>query len=423
MKIWNKSEETQNNLLAEAYTVGNDNIIDMNIIKYDIQASLAHAAGLVEIKILTPEEYSSIETAMQKLLGIIDAGNFIITKEDEDCHTAIENFLITELGDLGKKIHTGRSRNDQVLVAIRLYMADHAKTILKSGKIVEKSFLDLAKKHQKLPFPGYSHTQQAMITTLGHYFASFYESIADDLVFLEMASDHVNQNPLGSAAGLGVNLPLSRDLTTKLLKFRKTQVNSLYCQNSRGKFESIYIETLAQIMMTFGKFAEDMIMFTTREFAFFSVEDTFTTGSSIMPQKKNLDVMELLRANVSLVISEQLNIKMLAKSLPSGYNRDFQLMKQSLFNAVSITEKSIEIVAAFLQAITPNEESILSKIKTDIIAADLATEKAKNGMPFRDAYKIVMDEIDKTPIDWNLEISRRQSLGSSGNLGLPKTNV
>src|SRR3989344_8085092 len=279
-KLWKKTD-TELHPVVEKYTAGTDHIFDMELLPFDIAASKAHAKGLQKINILSPGELEALENALEALLKKHEAGNVTILREDEDCHTVIENYLVEAVGDAGKKIHTGRSRNDQVAVAMRLYMKDKLTTIRKQCIALASNFVDMAEKYEKNPMPGYSHTQQAMLTTVGHYFASFAEALLDDADYIESALRHIDKNPLGSAAGFGSSIPLDRTFTTQELGFSAVQVNSLYCQNSRGKFESVYVEALAQVMLTLGKFAGDMVLFPPREFDFFAVAETLTTGSSI----------------------------------------------------------------------------------------------------------------------------------------------
>jgi argininosuccinate lyase len=355
---------------------------------------------------------------LKKILHALDSISFTkvsISTSDEDCHTFIENFLVRKIGAAGKKIHTGRSRNDQVLTAFRLYKMAHLKSIQKSAISLSKLFLAKAKKYKNLPMPGYSHTQQAMLTGVGHWLVSFAESLADDATFLSSIATHLNQNPLGSAAGFGVSIPLDRAFTAKELGFRKIQKNSLYCQSSRGKFESLYLEGLLQIMLTLAKFAGDMILFTSRELAFFDLPDFLVTGSSIMPQKRNLDVMEILRANLSVCISHQLTVKNIAKVFPSGYNRDFQLLKEPVIETTRIVSDSIAVVELFLKNLRPNEKNLRAKIMPDIFMADEANDLVlKKGIPFRDAYRLAAKNHSKTP-DLQKNLKSKISPGAPGN--------
>ncbi len=392
---------------------------DNALVPYDIAASKAHAKMLNSIGILTKEENTSLQNGLDEILNLFSKGEFQITVADEDCHSAIERFLTEKCGDAGKKIHTGRSRNDQVLVATRLYMKDALAEMNEEIIKLAAHFLKMAKAHQNTPFPGYTHSQQAMLSSLGHYFCSFVESLIDDGAFVEMVSKAVDSNPLGSAAGFGVAIPLDRELTTHELGFAKVQMNSLYCQTSRGKFEGMSLEAIVQLMLTLGRFAQDMIIFTTREFGYFHVDDSMTTGSSIMPQKKNLDYMEVLRGQVSVIISLQHQIQDVTKNQLSGYNKDLKFVKSAMLDAFDIAMNSMVIAGKMLDALTPNEEVILSKISNDIFAADVANDLVKNeGMPFRDAYRVALDRLGGLTVDYQKNIQSKVSPGAPGNLGL-----
>ena len=349
---------------------------------FDIQASRAHAKGLQKIGILSSLELKEILNGLDSLEKDFEAGKIRITPEDEDCHTVIENYLVEKVGDAGRKLHTGRSRNDQVNTAVRLYMKHSLAELRTSCISLAEKFLKLAEKHKNVPMPGYSHTQQAMLSSLGHYFSAFTESLLDDADFIALIEKQIDKNPLGSAAGFGTSIPVDREFTTKELGFAGAQVNSLYCQNSRGKFESVYMETQAQVMLTLGKFANDMLIFTSQEFDFFAVDESLTTGSSLMPQKHNLDVMEILRGNVSVVIANQLMVKNISKNLISGYNRDGQLIKKPLFESTKIVSDSLEVVGLVLERLTPKKKNLESKITPGIFTADIAnklvTEKASH---------------------------------------------
>ena len=419
-KLWQKSGAVLHPLV-EKYTVGLDYIYDNQLIKYDIIASQAHAFGLNKIGILTAAEYQALNKALSDLLLLVDRGKFVVTLSDEDCHTAIENYLVNKLGVVGKKIHTGRSRNDQVLAAVRLYSQSQFGEIKKQLKILAGTFLRNAQKYQAVAMPGYSHTQQAMITTVGHYFAAVAESLIDDLEVVNFVSDFVGKSPLGSAAGFGVALPLARGAVAKKMGLNKLQINSLYCQNSRGKYESLCLESLSQIMLTLGRLATDLILFTSREFGYFKFGDQLVTGSSIMPQKRNLDAMEILRAQVKVVAGNEEIVKNIGQGLLSGYNRDLQLIKKPLFDSFSIVKDSIAIVQLYIQNIQVDRAVLASKIQPDIASADWAVEKSKQGIPFREAYaqtKAALSDLDNTSIDWTENIKNKVSLGAAGNLGL-----
>src|SRR3989344_7159551 len=295
-KLWKKGKATLDPVV-EKYTAGTDYLFDRVLMPYDIAASRAHAKGLEKANILSKGELKKILSALQDLGAAFEAGNITITPEDEDCHTVIENYLIEKLGGIGKKIHTARSRNDKVATAVRLYMRQHLGEIRVKVKALAAQFIEFAEKYKDVPMPGYSHTQQAMLTTLGHYAGAYAESLLDDVDFLKAVGEQIDKSPLGGAAGFGTSIPIDRDFTAKEMGFGRVQVNSLYVQNSRGKIESLYLEGLAQVMLTLQRFASDVLLFTSREFDFFDFEESLTTGSSIMPHKKNLEVLELVRGN------------------------------------------------------------------------------------------------------------------------------
>lgn len=417
-KLWAK-KGNQLHPIVEKYTVGTDYILDAKLMPYDIQATKAHAKGLYTIGIFKAPELHKAISLLNKLEKDVAKGRIQIRIQDEDCHTVIENYLTKKNKKIGGKIHTGRSRNDQVLTALRLYMKDQLKMIRGKTKKLSREFLDFAVKYQDMPLPGYSHTQQAMLSSIGHYACSILESLLDDIDFLDYTMQHINKSPLGSAAGFGVSLLLDRELTAKEMKFRRVQINSLYCQNSRGKFESIYLECLSQIMMTLSRFATDLLLFTSQEFNFFEVKNNLVTGSSIMPQKRNLDAMELLRGFSSVVMNNEAQIKDLTKGLISGYNRDLQLIKKPLFESTDIVIDSLDIAELYLKGITPKEDSIMQKINKNIFTADLAINLAKNKkMPFRTAYQKAMKLIKKEKIDVKENLKTKISLGAPGNLDI-----
>ena len=337
-KLW-QTKSTSLHPLVEKYTVGNDYILDTKLLPFDIEASKAHAQALVKMKILTQAEFEKLKTGLNEILKLYKEGKFEIKQSDEDCHTAIENYLTEKYGVLGKKIHTCRSRNDQVLVATRLYTKNELKEISRELINAQKVFLKIAKKYEFVPMPGYTHTRRAMPSSVGHWAAAYVEELINDHMILESAYKLNDQNPLGAAAGFGINMPLDRKLTTKLMKFDRVQVNTLYCVNSRGPSESFILSVMTKIMMTLGRLAGEMIWFSTPEFGFFNLPNEFTTGSSIMPQKKNPDVFEILRGNVNVVVSLQSQIRDISKNLISGYNRDTQLTKESLIEGLEITKK------------------------------------------------------------------------------------
>ncbi len=418
-KIWQKTE-LKSNPIIEKYNTGDDYLMDMEIFPFDILASSAHAEMLGVIGVLNNEEVKSLVSELDNILKSFNNGEIKIKIEDEDCHTVIEKLLIKKLGELGKKIHTGRSRNDQVLTAVRLYTVNKLQTIATLNKDLIKIFVEFAENNKNVPLPGYTHTQQAMLSSFGHWSLSFAEGLINDQEILNKAIEINNQNPLGTAAGFGVSFPLDREYTKEKLNFDKNIINSLFAQASRGKFESLTLESLSQIMLTLSRFATDMLFFTARETSFVKVSENLTTGSSIMPQKKNLDSMELIRGNTSVLFSNQLTVKNIPKGVMSGYNRDLQLIKKPLVESLNITQSSLEVVGEFVKGIEIDKEAIEKSIKRDIFAADIANEMVeKEGISFRDAYVKVGQSLDKIK-DFNLEenIKSKKSLGSPGNLDL-----
>jgi len=417
IKLWSKNDQ-KSNPAVEKYTAGTDSVFDMELMSFDIEASLVHAKGLEKIGILSAEEFKEIQSGLDALSKDLKARKIKITPEDEDCHTVIENYLTEKIGDTGRKLHTGRSRNDQVVTAVRLYMKHNLAGLRTSCVGLSEQFLNSTEKYQNVPMPGYSHTQQAMLSNLGHYFSAFAESLLDDADFIAAVEKQIDKNPLGSAAGFGTSIPVDRKFTTKELGFANVQVNSLYCQNSRGKFESIFMEALAQVMLSLGKFANDMLIFTSQEFDYFTVDASLTTGSSIMPHKRNLDVMEILRGNASVVIANQLMVKDISKNLISGYNRDGQLMKKPIFESAKIVADSLEVAGLVLAGIAPKHESITGKITPGIFTADIANKLVtESGVPFRDAYKQASEMVSDN-VDLVANIASKVSLGAPGNLNL-----
>jgi len=331
-KLWQKSYKLDEEI--EKFTVGNDFLLDKELVKYDVYGSIAHAAMLNKINIINKNEFKKLKNALLGILKLDEKNKFEIKQEDEDVHTAVENYLTKKLGNLGKKIHTARSRNDQVLVDIRLYSKEKLLEVKKALIDLVSTILNFAEKNKNIPIPGYTHTRKAMPSSIGLLFGAYAESLLDNFELIETAYKLNNQNPLGSAAGYGINLEIDRELTTKLLGFEKVQNNVLYVQNSRGKIESVIVFALSKMMNDLAKISNDLILFSMEEFGYFTLPDKFTTGSSLMPQKKNPDVLELIRAKSSIVESNLFQINNIISKLISGYNRDLQLTKEPLINSI-----------------------------------------------------------------------------------------
>lgn len=389
-KIWQKTNGQLFDKDVETYTIGLDYILDNSLLPYDIHGSLAHARMLRKIGILSAAELKILEKGLNEILSLWKAGKFALQRDQEDCHTAIEEFLTTQYGEVGKKIHTGRSRNDQVLVALRLFSKDRIDQIFGLLNVLLKSLDVSIKKYKAYKMPGYTHMQRAMPTTVALWLGSYRDSLVDDMKLLTAVRDILDQNPLGSAAGYGENiLGNDRAFTAKELGFRKVQENPLYCAFSRGKFENMTLQALSQVMFDIGKFVTDLMIFTTKEFDFFDLPDSFKTGSSIMPQKKNFDVLELMRGNVSIFNGYQFQIQELVRNLPLGYNRDFQLMKEPYFKGMQLMIDSLTMMNHIVLYLQVNREKLAAACSDDLYATDEVYKLVRQGHMFRDAYQIV----------------------------------
>lgn len=397
MKLWQvKSSRSQVADLIQNFTVGDDFIIDSHFLPYDLAASLAHAKMLFKMKLITPKELHNIKRGLNEIKKQWLQGKFAVKKSDEDMHTAIENYLTEKYGSAGEKIHTGRSRNDQILVAVWLFLKQELRATLKEMGALQKILGIFIRQCGNAPMPGYSHQQRGMPITVGIWAAAFAESLKDDKTIVKAAVQVIDQSPLGSGAGFGVPIKLDRELTAKLLKFQRVQKNPLYCQNSRGKFENIALQAIGNVMLTLNKLAVDILLFTTKEFNFFSVPESLTTGSSIMPQKRNLDVAEILRGKTKLFFGYQQQIQSLFLDLMSGYNRDLQLTKKPLIEAFNTAKESIRAAILLMSKIKPNKKMLKKACEGDILAAKKVYKLVEKGIPFRQAYKKVKKSLTKT---------------------------
>ena len=413
-KLWNnKISNTSKEITS--FLAGEDIELDKFIFIYDIDASLAHVKALQSIGIIKKNELSKLTKALKVLRKKFIDGKFKLTSKYEDCHSAIEFYLTKELGDLGKKVHTGRSRNDQVMVAMRLFAKKNLIEFKTRNKLIAETFLNLAKKYKDLPMPGYTHLQRAMPSSWGLWFSSYAESFIDNVDLINNTIDWVDSNPLGSAAGYGVAIPLNRDLVTKELGFNRTQINSLYVQNSRGKYEMQILNTLKQSMLDIRKFSWDMSLFLSQEFDLLSIDDKYSTGSSIMPNKHNPDVIEILRANYSILAGFSSELENLL-SLPSGYHRDLQLTKRSLVHGFNTSLKSLDIVPDLLRTIKINKTNSNNYIDNEMKMTDKVYSLVSDGVPFRDAYSLVKNSDDHSALDETKSLNH--SMGSPGNLNL-----
>jgi argininosuccinate lyase len=386
MALWDKGYEIDKDVLA--YTVGNDPEVDLTLVPYDCAASAAHAKMLEKIGVLTSDELRQLLEGLDEITALWNKGEFVIEPEDEDCHTAIEKALTAKYGDLGKKIHTARSRNDQVLVALRLY----EKETLADMRTRLEAFAQALPVGDETPMPGYTHMQPAMPTTVGTWLGSFRAATEDDVRLLEAVLDMIDQNPLGSGAGFGIPFfEIDRQLTAQELGFARVQENPIYVQLSRGKFEVAVLSVLSQVAFDMNKLATDIILFSMKELGFVSLPESFCTGSSVMPQKKNPDALELARANYHVVVGYELTVKSLIANLISGYNRDMQLMKEPLFKAAEVTKQTVTIMTHVVEAMSVNAERCAEAMTDELYATEEAYKLVQLGAPFRDAYRKVAE--------------------------------
>lgn len=416
-KIWAKDYELDS--LIEHFTVGSDYLLDRHLVACDCVASIAQATMLNTISILTDQEFEALKKELISIIKDDSRGAFSISIADEDCHTAIENRLIYKTGDAGKKIHTGRSRNDQVQTALRLYSKAFLIALQKSVLSLGKTLLDFASAHVATPMPGRTHMQIAMPSSVGLWAGSFAEDLLDTATQLSSLYRLIDQNPLGSAASYGVPLPLDREMTSTLMGFDRVQNNVLYANNSRGRFESRMLDESDQIMLTLSKMAQDLILFSLPEFGYFSLPQVLCSGSSIMPQKKNPDGLELIRAKAATMSAYAVQVKNIIRSLPSGYNRDFQETKEPFIRGAQLVIESLSIMELTISKLLVNEDKLRAGFTPEIYATDKALDYVLEGMSFRDAYKMVGLDLDNVKKEDPFRvIQKRNSIGTSGNLNL-----
>jgi argininosuccinate lyase len=373
---------------------------------------------LSSIGILSAVECEQLVTTLGEILELVDNGKFTIENSQEDIHTAIENYLVNVLGDVGKKIHTARSRNDQVLTALRLYSKHELRTIMAKLIATMEVLHDFAVKYQNIPYVGRTHYQKAMPSSIGLWMGALLESLLDDATLIIDSYKLIDQSPLGSAASYGVSLPIDRQLCNDLLGFAKVQNNVLYANNSRGKFESVIIHALSQIMLDLSKLATDVILFSAPEMGYLNLPQEFCPGSSLMPNKKNPDPFELIRAKSATVMANLWQVMEISRALPSGYNRDLQETKRPLFDSLDTVGQTLEVVAIIMAQVSANEEKCLAGFSTEVFATDYALQLAVQGVPFRDAYGQVAANLQNSGLNDPLQnILAKTHLGATGNLG------
>lgn len=413
MKLWDKGFEPDK--MIEEFTVGQDRELDLQLARYDVEGSMAHITMLESIGLLKKDELDTLLKGLREILDTINRGEFRIEEGVEDVHSQVEFMLTERYGDLGKKIHSGRSRNDQVLVDLKLFMRDQLRRIAEAtGHLFDRLQL-LSEEYKEVLMPGYTHLQVAMPSSFGLWFGAYAESLVDDLRMLHAAYEIADQNPLGSAAGYGSSFPLNRTMTTKLLEFSDLHYNVVAAQMSRGKTERAAAMGISVIASTLGRFAMDVCMWMCQNFAFISFPDEFTTGSSIMPHKKNPDVFEIMRGKCNRLQAVPNEVALLTANLPLGYNRDLQLLKDIMFPAMEEMVKCLDMADFMLQHIKVNRDIINDPKYDYLFTVEDVNRLALSGMSFRNAYKTVGMQVQRGEYKPTREVHHTHE-GSIGNL-------
>ena len=413
MKLWNKGFEPDKAI--EEFTVGNDRELDLRLARYDVIGSMAHIRMLESIGLLGNDELPVLLEALQRILGSVERGEFVIEEGVEDVHSQVELMLTRELGDLGKKIHSGRSRNDQVLVDLKLFMRDELKMLAERIKVVFDRLQSLSDEHKDTLMPGYTHLQVAMPSSFGLWFGAYAESLVDDMEMVVAAYNIANQNPLGSAAGYGSSFPLNRTMTTELLGFGALHYNVVAAQMSRGKTERAAAYAIASVASTLGKFAMDVCLFMCQNYGFISFPDNLTTGSSIMPHKKNPDVFEIMRGKCNRLQSVPNEISLLTTNLPLGYHRDLQLLKDIIFPATTTLCQCLDMCDFMLQNIIIKQDIIEDERYNYLFTVEDVNRLTLSGVPFREAYREVGMAVQRGEYTPTREVNHTHE-GSIGNL-------
>lgn len=416
MKLWQK-ESTSVSELVEQFTVGRDKEFDVLLAKYDVQGSIAHVTMLGEVGLMTKEESAIAVTALKEIAKEIDNSQFTIGDNVEDVHSQVEFLLTQRIGDIGKKIHSGRSRNDQVAVDIKLYLRAEVLQIKNESKSLFDLLIEQSEKHKDKLLPGYTHLQIGMPSSFGLWFGAYAESLTDDLEILAAAYHVTNKNPLGSGAGYGSSFPLNRTITTELLKFSSLNYNSVYAQMTRGKTEKAVATGLSFIAATVGRLAMDCCLYINQNFGFISFPSELTTGSSIMPHKKNPDVFELIRAKCNRIQSIPNELTLLLTNLPSGYHRDLQLTKEILFPAIEELKACLQLTKLMLSNIKVKDGILKDEKYKYLFSVEAVNALVNKGIPFREAYKQVGDQIEKGEFTYDAtQTLHHTHEGSIGNL-------
>lgn len=413
MKIWQKNIEVNKDI--EAFTVGKDRELDLQMAAFDVLGSLAHVQMLESIGLLTAAELAEIQVALKKIYAEIEAGEFVIEDTVEDVHSQVEWLLTQRIGEAGKKIHSGRSRNDQVLVDLKLYFRSCIEEMVGNTSVLFEQLIQLSNTHKDKLLPGYTHLQIAMPSSFGLWFGAYAESLVDDVELMLAAWKICNKNPLGSAAGYGSSFPLNRTMTTQLLGFERLNYNVVYAQMGRGKTERILAQAMSALAASLAKMAMDVCLFINQNFGFISFPDELTTGSSIMPHKKNPDVFELIRSRCNKIQALPNEIAMMTTNLPSGYHRDLQLLKENLFPAMVSLNECLQMTTYMLQNITVKDDILKDKKYAYLFSVEVVNDLALKGVPFREAYKQVGESIEKGTFEPLTTVNHTHE-GSIGNL-------
>ena len=411
--LWSKGADATRTV--EDFTVGNDRVLDLRLAKYDVQGSKAHIRMLESIGLLTSEELEALTAGLDEIAAEIEAGSFVLEDDIEDIHSQVEMNLTRKLGDIGKKIHSGRSRNAQVLVDIKLFLKDEVLKFRQEVLDLFSLLQNLSEKHKDVLLPGYTHGQIAMPSSFGMWFGAYAEALSEDMYMLRGAYKVVDQNPLGSAAGYGSSFPLDRQMTTDLLGFGSMDYNSVAAQLSRGRAERAVASAMGSIALTLNKFASDCCMYMCPNYGFISFPAELTTGSSIMPHKKNPDVWEIIRGNCNRIISSENEISLLCSNMPHGYHRDFQLLKDILFPALEMMHKCLYMTGYMLENIRVNKDILDSPLYDYLFTVEEVNRRVLSGTPFRDAYKAVGQEVNAGTFKADRTVHHTH-IGSIGNL-------
>lgn len=418
--LWNKGTKAED--AVEDFTVGQDRVLDLRLAPYDVQGSRAHIRMLESIGLLRHDEYEKLDAGLEEIAKSIEAGTFRLAEDVEDIHSQVELLLTERLGEIGKKIHAGRSRNDQVLVDIKLFLRAELLKFREELLGLFAQLQALSEQHKEVLLPGYTHAQVAMPSSFGMWFGAYAEALVNDMYLLGGAYKVVNRNPLGSAAGYGNSFPLDRDMTTRLLGFDSPDYNSVAAQLSRGKSERAVAGAIGSFSLTLNKFASDCCMYMCPNFGFIHFPDNLTTGSSIMPHKKNPDVWEMVRGKCNRILSAENEINLLCSNMPHGYHRDYQLLKDILFPALEMAHECIRITGLMLAHIEVNTHILESPIYDYLFTVEEVNRRVLDGTPFRDAYRQVGEEVNRGEFKFGKGGALKASdlghshIGSLGNL-------